>query len=336
MSLNFYLQKIIDGNSLSESEAAGACEILLQQESSSAPAGALLTAMHMRGETQDEIVGFAQNLRKQIDPIALDVSPLTEITSAAPGAVSAITLGASLLVASAGGKVAKLLNRSSQLREIDLLPQLGINSVFSADETRRQLQTMGIGFINITQNFARLRSIRAHQEALGVSQLLDCILPLAHPAQISSLLLGLERPQSVTAVAQALRRLRFDRGFVIASINGKCPFSAPGNMVAAELKNGRISNDEYSAADFGLNIPADLASASLATQVGWLKAFSDNRPSPITDAIRWTSMCAMVTAGRAESLPEALKLTDEAIKANKVSSLLSRLETSTPYTQMAG
>lgn len=335
MSLNFYLQKTIAGQSLSESEAAGACEILLQQQSSSAPAGALLTALHLRGETPDEIVGFAQNLRKQVDSVAVDVAPLTEIFSAVPSTLPVVTLGAALLVAGCGGRVAKLLVRSSQTKEIDLLPQLGINNIPQPDETRRQLQGMGIGFINITQHFEKLRSLRAHQEALGIPHLFDWILPLAHPAKISSLLIAIERPQTVTALAQALRRLRFDRGFVIASAHGSCPFTAPGPLVAAELRNGRISQDEYSASDFGLDIPGDLQSDlpanSAAAQVGWFKAFVDQRPSPVTDSIRWTAACALVSAGRAENLPEAIDLADRAIKSNKISSLLAKLETLMPH-----
>lgn len=331
MSLNFYLQKIIAGGSLTESEAAASCEILLQQQSCTAPAGALLTALHVRGETPDEIVGFAQNLRKQIEPFTVDIAPLTEIASTVPTSLPAVTLGASMLLAAMGAKVTKLLLRGRQAKETDLLPQLGLNNLPSADETARLLQTTGIGFINITQHMEKLRSLRAHQEALGIPHLLDWILPLAHPAKISSLLLGIERPQAVATVAQAMRRLRFDRGFVIASENGTCPFSAPGMLVVAELRNGRILQDSYQASDFGLTIPKDLASDlpanSPAAQVSWLRAFIDRRPSPLTDPIRWAASCGLVASGRAENIPEAIALVDQAITASRLASIISRLET---------
>lgn len=341
MSLNFYLQKIFAGQSLGEAEAAGACEILLRQIAPSAPAGAVLSALHLRGETPDELVGFTQNLRKSVVPFEVEAAPLTDIVSLVPATLPSLTLGASIMLAACGAKVAKLMlkarSHAGGAQESDLLPSLGLNPMPTPEESARLIVESGLGFISATQHVPELRTIRMHQESLGVPTLLDWILPLAHPAPVNSLLLTVEQPKEVVAVAGALRRLRFDRGMIVASLDDPqlCPYANPVRLTVAELRNGRIHQDEYAPEDFGIRISPELTQQpgggvpNALTQIGWLRAMIDRRPSPLTESVRWMATLALVAAGRAENVPEALALVDQAIRNDKPAATLARMEAAT-------
>lgn len=331
MSLNFYLQKIYQQAPLSESEAAAACEVLMQQEMGTPIAGAFLAALAMRGETTEELVGMAQNLRKRTAPLPAHDPAVDILSCGTTNSCAAVVLAASFLLATAGLKVTKYMTGSAafgqavraNLREvaagISLQPSVAIDAAVDA------LNESGYALLDPADMVEQLRALRGHQESLPLPTVFDRLFPLAHPAHLSGILIGLAPSQTAIAMAQACRRLRVPRAVVLAAEHGVCPFHHKDKITYVELDQGRITQDTVQAADFGIDLgdTAAIDDADVEKQVAWLRAFIDAKETPIHGAILWTSALGMLAAGRVGSIPEGLTLAKQTFAAGHMGGVVA-------------
>lgn len=331
MSLNFYLQKVYRQDPLSESEAAAACEVLMQQELGTPIAGAFLTALAMRGETTEELVGMAQNLQKRTTHLTTRESVTDILSCGTSNSCSAVVLGASFLMATAGLKVAKYMTSAPthgqavrpSLREV--AAGLGLQPSVGQDAATEALNDSGYTLLDPANHVEQLRAVRAHQESLPLPTAFDRLFPLAHPAHLSGILLGVSPGSAAVTMAQAIRRLRLPRAVVVATDNGTCPFHHNEQITFVELDQGRITQDTIRAEDFGITLgdAANIDSAETEKQVAWLRAFVDGKETPIHNAILWTATLGMLAAGRVGSIPEGLTLAKQTFSAGHMGGVVA-------------
>lgn len=331
MSLNFYLQKVYRQQQLSESESAAACEVLMQQETGSPIAGAFLTALAMRGETAEELVGMAQNLQKRTTHLQNSEPAVDVLSCGTSNSCAAVVLGASFLIATAGLKLAKYMTSGASLgmtirpsiREI--AAGIGLLPAANADTAQHALDDAGFVLLDPVAHVEQLRAIKTHQESLPLPTVFDRLFPLAHPARLAGILIGVAPNSTAIALAQAIRRLRLPRAVVLAAAHAACPFHHADKITFVELDQGRITQDVIQAVDFGIELDngALIDDADSEKQAAWLRSFVEGRDTPITNAIIWTAALGMLAAGRVGSIPEGLSLAKQTINAGHLSGVVA-------------
>ncbi|MGE3771146.1 MAG: hypothetical protein AB7G06_09380 [Bdellovibrionales bacterium] len=309
MSLNFYLQKIHTGKALAESEAAAACEILMQQEMGTPSSGAFLMALAMRGETTEELVGMALNIHKRTTILPVSV-PCSDILSCGTTNTSpAVILGAALTLATAGITIAKLL--TSDIRGI--ASGLGLQTAPGPEPAATNLAERGFALIDAADYTEMLRSIRAHQQSLPIPTVFERLIPLTHPVALKSMVVGVNPATAAMPLAQALRRLRTQRAVVLTTEDGTCPFASfgaqAGKITLIDQSRATITQNEIQPADYGFDFSNSkvVASADSEKQVSWLRAMIDGRDTPLNQPIIWAAALGIYAASADIQLPDAIK-----------------------------
>src|SRR5918996_1701831 len=153
MSFVSFLHKAVNRQNLSVVQAQFAMELVLAGEVSTAQLAAFLVALRMKGETSEELVGFAQAMRDRAAKVTLDLNGQPLLDTCGTGGDGACTFNistvAALVIAGAGVKVAKHGNRSisSQCGSADVLESLGVNLALTPDQVGRAIEEVGIGFL---------------------------------------------------------------------------------------------------------------------------------------------------------------------------------------------
>src|SRR5437868_6447008 len=153
MSLLPYLHRVTEGNGLSREEAEAAMQLILNGAATAPQMAGFLVALRMKGETVDELVGFARALRRMAEPCdpGLPGEPLLDTCGTGGDGLSTFNISTivAFVVAGAGVRVAKHGNRSisSQCGSADLLEAMGVRIAMTPAECARAIRETGIGFL---------------------------------------------------------------------------------------------------------------------------------------------------------------------------------------------
>ncbi|HWG59504.1 MAG TPA: anthranilate phosphoribosyltransferase [Candidatus Acidoferrales bacterium] len=255
------LQKIIVGEDLSRVEAEAAMEHILSGRATDAQIAALLTALRMKGETVDEIVGFATAMRRHAPRIfAGGYSPADEAlvdTCGTGGDASGtfnVSTTAAFVVAGAGVRVAKHGNRSisSRCGSADVLEQLGVKIDMSPERVACAIEETGIGFLFAPLMHAATRHVAAARRELRMRTVFNLLGPLTNPAGASAQIVGVYDVSLIELVARALGELGVRRAFVVHGADGMDEISLSGETYIAELRDASVRSYTITPEDFGL------------------------------------------------------------------------------------
>src|SRR5215472_6739933 len=258
MSLLPYLERIAERGNLSCQEARDAMEALLTGQASQPQIAAFLMALRMKGETVDELVGFARAMRCMATPIdhQLNGEPLLD-TCGTGGDVSGtfnISTIAAFVVAGAGGRVAKHGNRSisSQCGSADLLESLGIAVALTPEQCAQAIREVGIGFLFAPALHTAMRHAQPVRSELKMRTVFNLLGPLTNPAGANAQLVGAPSPKAAELMAGALAALDLPRGFVVHGSDGLDEITTTGETLAFEIRNGTVERRILHPKDFGV------------------------------------------------------------------------------------
>lgn len=238
------LERILQGQKLSVKEAEvameEACSLHVPQEQ----VAAFLSAICMRGESRDELIGFISYLRKH--SLVIDTGDMTVIDTCGTGGDNSntfnISTASALLVASYGVKVAKHGGRavSSRCGSAEVLEALGIDT--QHDEISASLALRKVGFVfllasQFNQIFAKMKTLR---KTLGIRTCFNLVGPLLNPANVKRQVLGVNNKNLLITVAEILQQLGSEEVMVIHSQDGLDEFSLGAPTDVAYLKDGNI------------------------------------------------------------------------------------------------
>src|SRR6266566_3051483 len=212
------LAAVVDGGSLTVDEARAAMGSVMDGEATSALLAALLVALRMRGETVDELTGFATAMRERV--LRVEAPPGTVDTCGTGGDGSGtfnISTAAALVVAAAGVPVAKHGNRAitSASGSADVLDALGVRIDHDAASAGTALAGLGFAFLFAPGFHPAMRHAGPTRREIGVRTAFNLIGPLTNPARVSRLLVGTGDPSAAPKLAEVLRALGAERAFVV-------------------------------------------------------------------------------------------------------------------------
>jgi len=316
MSLLPYLQRVTEHENLSSEEARTAMEIILHGQASQPQIAAFLVALRMKGETVEELVGFARAMRQMAIRIdhQLDGEPLLDTCGTGGDASGTFNIStiAAFVVAGAGVRVAKHGNRSisSQCGSADLLESLGIQVAPSPGQCARAIREIGIGFLFAPALHTAMKHAHAVRVDLKMRTVFNLLGPLTNPAGATAQLAGAPSAKAAELMAGTLAALDLPHGFVVHGSDGLDEITTTGQTLAFEVRSRSVTRLTLDPQDFGVPVVpiSALKGGDKAANAAIAREVLSGCPGPRRDIVLVNASTALVAAGKAESFREGMEL----------------------------
>jgi anthranilate phosphoribosyltransferase len=326
------LAKVLRGERLTEDEAGAAMGIVMDGEATPAQIGALLAALSVRGESEDEVVGFARTMRARAVPLVARDAVDTCGTGGDGAGTFNISTVASLVVAACGVPVAKHGNRSASgsCGSADVLEALGVRIDAPVEGVQRCLDETGWTFLYAPAFHASTRHAAGPRKELGVRTAFNLLGPLTNPARPRAQVVGVPRPELTEFMARCLSRLGTLRAWVVHG-SGLDELSLCGPTRVTSIEGATLRTFTVTAADAGLSeCGAEyLRGGDAAHNAKVTEALLRGETGPRRDVVLLNAAAALVVAGRAADLRAGARLAAGAIDKGRAKTLLKRIREAT-------
>jgi anthranilate phosphoribosyltransferase len=330
MMVRDLLNRLIAGESLDSAEAEELMRQMMDEELTPIQLAGVLVALRSKGESPDEIAGFARTMRARARPIDVQ-GPLAD-TCGTGGDFSGtfnISTAAALIVAACGQQVAKHGNRAASGRcgSADVLEALGVDITLPPEGVARCIREAGMGFLFAPAFHPATRFAAIPRRELGVRTVFNLLGPLTNPARPEYQLLGVSSEGILDLMAQTLRQLGVKRALVVHSADGTDEISIAGPTSVREIVDGEIRSYEVVPEAFGVQrAPLEAVMGGDAEQnAAILLDILGGSPGPTRDAAVINAAAALYASGRAETLKEGARRAQEAIDSGAATATLDRL-----------
>ncbi|NMO15346.1 anthranilate phosphoribosyltransferase [Pyxidicoccus fallax] len=332
MTLKDALGKVVGRRDLTREEMARIMGLMLAGEASPAQVGALATALKMKGETEDEILGAAEAMRA----CAAKLSPRAEVVldTCGTGGDGAHTFNISTAVAfvaaGAGVTVAKHGNRavSSRCGSADVLAALGVSMERPHDRVAKDIDEHGVGFLFAPSHHSALKHVAQARRDMGFHSVFNLLGPLTNPAGARYQLLGTFDGNRVEQTARVLGRLGSRRAWVVHGDDGLDEISPCAPTRVAELReDGSVRTFTVTPEDAGLEVvPREaIAGGDAEENAKRLRSLLQGERSGLRTAVLLNAAAALVVVGHAEDLREGVRKAEHAIDSGSAASKLAAL-----------
>jgi anthranilate phosphoribosyltransferase len=326
------LARLIDGHSLDRAQARAVMGAIMAGEATPAQIGGFLVALRLKGETPDEIAGFAEAIRGHV----LAVAPLRDdlVDTAGTGgdgqATINISTAAALVAAAAGAAVAKHGNRavSSASGSADVLEALGFRLELPIERIERSIDELGFGFLFAPTHHPGFRHAAPVRRELATRTVFNVLGPLTNPAGARAQVVGVYDPALVHTIAEVLARLGARRAFVVHGFGGIDELSPAGPNLVYEVVDGGVRPREVDPQALGLPpcTPDELRGGSPDQNAAVIRAvFAGEERGAKRDAILLNAAGAIAAGGRAEDLRDGLELARETVDSGAAAERLEAL-----------
>jgi anthranilate phosphoribosyltransferase len=322
------IAKLVKRESLSEDEASSAFEIIMRGDATPSQIAGFMIALRMKGETPEELTGFARTARAMATPIHVEGALLDTCGTGGDGlATFNISTLAAIVAAACGARVAKHGNRaaSSLCGSADVLEQLGVKIDLAPDGVARCIDEAGIGFLFAPIFHPSFRYAGVPRKELGVRSVFNILGPLCNPAGARYQALGVADGQLARKMADVLLRLGVERAIVFHASDGMDELSVASPSFVIEI-DGRRKEYELDPADLGLErAPVESMrgggpeeNARLAGEV------LHGAAGPRRDVVLLNSAAALRAAGLAKDWKEGIRMAADAIDSGRAAGVLQR------------
>jgi anthranilate phosphoribosyltransferase len=328
--------------SLSRDEARAVMSEVLTGQCTDAQIAALLVALHMKGETVEEIVGFAEAIRAAAAPLnvaedsTIDVSGTEREalvdTCGTGGDASGtfnISTATALVAAGAGVRVAKHGNRSvtSKCGSADVIEALGVNIILPPARVAECLKEVGIAFLFAPALHSAMKYVQPARRELRLRTVFNLLGPLTNPAHASAQVVGVYSDDLVEKLAEALSMLGLRRALVVHGSDGLDEITITGPTRVAEVRDGQVRTYEITPEEFGFSrSPIETISGGDAGgNAAFIREVLTGEKSARRDVVLLNAAAALVASGRADHLGEALPMGAKSIDSGAAAAKLEAL-----------
>jgi anthranilate phosphoribosyltransferase len=341
--------------SLGRAEAREVMAEVLTGECTDAQIAALLIALRMKGETVEEIVGFAEAIRAAAAPLpiarvsATDALAVTGTgrdalvedspadsslvdTSGTGGDASGtfnISTATALVTAGAGVRVAKHGNRSisSKCGSADVVEALGVNIQLSPERAAQCLHDVGICFLYAPNLHPAMKQVQTVRRELRMRTMFNLLGPLTNPARASGQVVGVYSLDLVEKLAEALSMLGLHRALVVHGLDGLDEITITGTTRVAEAREGSVRSYEVEPEEFGMARATlqDISGGDATENAAIIRAVLGGEKSPRRDVVLLNAAAALVAAGRADRIADAIPLAAQSIDSGAGAEKLAAL-----------
>src|SRR6202162_1818086 len=297
--------------SLSREEARAVMTEVLTGQCSDAQIAALLVALHMKGETVEEIVGFAEAIRAAATPLELHAGSVLDAsgtgrdalvdTCGTGGDASGtfnISTATAFVVAGAGVRVAKHGNRSvtSKCGSADVMESLGVKIDLPPARIAACLEVVGIAFLFAPALHSAMKHVQAARRELRIRTVFNLLGPLTNPAHASAQVVGVYSADLVEKLAEALSMLGLRRVLVVHGSDGLDEITITGPTRIAEVREGNVRTYEVTPEEFGISRARleDLAGGDATANAAIIREILSGKKSPRRNVVVLNAAAALV------------------------------------------
>jgi anthranilate phosphoribosyltransferase len=327
------LNRLLANQDLTETEAADLMRLLTDEAVPQAMSAALLIALRVKGETADEVRGFATAMRELALPVPLpDGLPAVDIVGTGgdgSGSVN-ISTGTALLTAACGLPVVKHGNRSvsSKSGSADVLEALGLPLPDGPEATAACVADCGFAFLFAPFFHPAMKAIAPIRGALGVRTVFNILGPLTNPASPPYLLIGAFDLPTTRLMADALVGMPIKRAFVIHGEPGWDEATPVGRFTLFDVQPGEVIEESRDPRDYGLPrcSPEDLAGGDAQFNAIALEAVLNGKDTgPHRDALLLGAGLALELTGKARDLHDGIAQARVALDSGAAKQVLKKL-----------
>ncbi|HYN49059.1 MAG TPA: anthranilate phosphoribosyltransferase [Candidatus Nanopelagicales bacterium] len=334
------LAAVVDGRSLERAEARAAMGAVMDGEATPAQLAAFLVALRMRGETVDELTGFAEAMRERVVRVRAPAGTIDVVgTGGDRSGTINVSTGAALVAAAAGIPVAKHGNRAitSQAGSADVLEALGVRTDHAADSAAAALRELGFAFLFAPSFHPAMRHAGPTRRELGIRTAFNLLGPLTNPAGATRAVMGIGVAAIAPAYAAVVAALGTERTLVVHGA-GVDELPLDGSGVIYDVSPAGVTRSEVDPAALGLSVAplGALAGGSAADNATMLEAIlAGVDRGPRRDVILLNAAAAFVAAGRVPGLEAGVALAAATIDDGAATALLARLRAEKAATDAA-
>lgn len=316
------IRMLVEGHSLTIEQAEGVMEEIMNGEATPTQFGAFVTALRLKGETVDEIVGMAKIMRAKAVRVKVN-GPLVDTCGTGGDAAGTfnISTATAFVAAGAGLKVAKHGNRamSSQCGSADVLEALGVKIDLDAESVGRCIEEVGIGFMFAPLFHPAMKYAAAPRREIGIRTVFNLIGPLTNPAAAAAQVVGVANGAMAEKIALALEGLGCRHALVVHGENGLDEIAINGRTIIYELKDGKIESYYISPADFGLP-EADMDNirgGNAVDNAAILRNILSGNRGAQRDVVLMNAAAVLLAGDKVKNLEQGFKLAEEAIDSGR-------------------
>lgn len=331
LTIHELIELLCDGAHLTREQSARAMDVIMSGEATGAQMAALLIALRMKGETSEEITGFAQVMRTYATHVSTSREPLLDTcgTGGDCRGTFNVSTTAAFVAAGAGIAVAKHGNRaaSSRCGSADVLETLGVNINLNAEQTGRCIDEIGMGFLFARTLHSAMKYIAPVRAELKVRTIFNILGPLTNPAGADRQVVGVFNAQLAPTMARALLSLGARHAFVVAGEDGLDEISLSGPSLICEARDGQIMEYEVNPHDFGISTVAleEIQGADAEVNAAITRRVLEGVKGPCRDMVLLNAAPALVACGVAGTLQEGVVSAAEIIDSGAALKKLNEL-----------
>lgn len=328
--LNDAIQAIARGLPLDEATLEGAFETLLSGDAAPEEVGAFLAGLAVRGETAAELTAGARIMRRHARRVTVD-GPLLDTcgTGGLPWKSLNTSTASAIVIAAAGGRVAKHGNRSvpPKTGSADVLETLGVQLELTDSAFRACVDKAGVGFLFARSYHSAMRHVAPIRHKLGIRTVFNLLGPLSNPAGAEYSVLGVYDPRWVQPMAEALQALGTRRAWVVHGVDGIDEISISGATIVCEVTPDTLRHFELVPGDAGLAVHplSRLEGGAPEDNAAAIRDLLDGRAGPFRDIVLFNAAAGLHVAGIAGSVLEGVERAAAAIDSGKARETLDIL-----------
>lgn len=326
-----YIKTVSEGTDLSLEEAEDAMNIIMSGEATDAQIAGFLALLRIKGETAEEITGFAKIMRQKASIVPTSKAAVDIVGTGGDLAGSFnISTTASFVIAGTGLNVAKHGNRSvsSKSGAADVLESLGVKIALSPVQASACIQNVGISFLFAQSFHSSMRFVGKARREMGIRTVFNILGPLANPALSEYILLGVYDENLLEKMSIVLMNLGVKSAMIVCG-DGLDEVSVSGETKVCELRDRKLIKYTITPEEFGIKrYPKEdiLGGTPEENARITLDILSGREQGAKRDIVVLNAACAIYCTGAAASINDGIKMARESIDSGSALAKLEKLK----------
>jgi len=325
------IKAVTEKRDLNSEEMTATMRLIMTGEATPAQVGGFLIGLRMKGESIDEIASAAAVMRELAAKVEVDKNHLVDTCGTGGDASGSfnISTASAIVVAAAGGKVAKHGNRSisSKSGSADVLETAGVNLEIGPQQVAECVNEIGVGFMFAPLHHSAMKHAIGPRREMAVRTIFNVLGPLTNPAAAPNQVLGVFSKDLVEPLAQVLQRLGSEHVLVVHAEDGMDEISIASATYVAELKQGEVKTYTVQPEDFNLPRASleQIRATDSAHSLEIIKSVFNNTAGAAKDIVCLNAGAAIYVAGLTASLADGIKKAQHVIASGAVAEKLEQL-----------
>lgn len=323
------LNKLIDGNNLSQKEASFLLEEIIAGHLTHAQAVAVLISLRTKGETVDEILGFIHTMRKYM--IKIDAPNALDIVGTGGDGLGTfnISTATSFVVSGIGIPVAKHGNRaaSSICGSADVLESLGVNIYLTPKQAEKVFKKVGMVFLFAPSYHPAMKQIAPIRKELGMRTIFNYLGPFLNPAQTKRQLLGVANMEIAKKLAIVATKLKFESLIIATSFDGMDEITTTSQTKIFDIRGSSSRSYKISPQQFGIKMARkkDLVGGDVNENAKIIRNILEGKEGLKRDIVVLNSAVACYLAGKVKNITSGIILAEKSIDSGSAFKILQNL-----------